>query len=44
MLGGLNNDFVLWMVFAALGFSILTLVFWAWRLIVGYKDPQDNAG
>ncbi len=41
MFGGLNNDFVLWAVLGALGFSVLTLIVWGWRIIAGGNKPEE---
>jgi hypothetical protein len=41
MFGGLNNDFVLWAVLAALGFSVLTLLVWGWRIIAGGNKSEE---
>lgn len=40
MFGGLNNDFVLWSVFGALGLTVLILILWGWRVISGGSDSE----
>lgn len=34
MLGGLNNDFVLWASLGALAFSFLSLIVWGFRMVM----------
>lgn len=43
MLGGLNNDFVLWMSLLAVGFSFISLIVWGFRMVMRMSSSSGES-
>lgn len=42
MLGGLNNDFVLWAGLGALALTVLSLIVWAFRFMIKINSSSTE--
>jgi hypothetical protein len=42
MLGGLNNDFVLWISLGAVALSFLAVVGWGWKTFRGMEGMEHD--